>query len=220
MMIRTMKKLLSCIALFVLAAPALAQLATLDDDERAVLAAAIEQTRLQGNEKWVMVDNDVATFQCGGDTTINVGGCGGMRRKTQSVEEVMAWLQNQLPDVGADVLANFRTRTEFPATVGKPLPLHVEQVLWGKTGDRKRGIVAGTAPRGNPDYLFNVSRVGFDPAHREALAYVAGVSWADATRQYAEYVHLRNADGKWTVQGRARVWHLSARSPDAAKPGR
>lgn len=220
MTLSIMHKARACIvlALFV-AAPALAQVATLDDDELAVLAAAIEQTRLKGNEKWVMVEDDAATFQCGGATMINVGGCGGMRRKTQTIDEVMAWLQNQFPDASAMVLANFRTKTEFPATVHRPLPLKVPQVVWGRVGEKKKGVVAGgPLPKGNPDYLFNVSRVGFDPQHHEGLAYVAGVSWTDRERQYAEYVYLRNADGKWTVAKQVRVWHLGAGSPDARNP--
>lgn len=207
----TLRSCLACVALVLTAASANAQVASIDEDERAVLASVIAQTRLQGNEKWVMVEDEVATFQCSATAMINVGGCGGMRRKTQPEEEVMEWLREQFPAASPELLADFRTKVQFPATIRRPLPLDVKQVLWGRIDEKKRGVVAGgPLPKGNPDYLFSVSRVAFDPPHREALAYVAGVSWTDPERQYGEYVYLRSAEGQWSIAARARVWRLSA----------
>jgi hypothetical protein len=202
----------ACISMGLACATAWGQGASLDNDERAVLAAALAETRLKGDEKLLLVADETANFRCDGKSMINAGGCSGMRNKEQRTEDVMVWLHETFPRASPELLTDLRIKSEYPATVARPLPVPVKQLIWGRTGGDSFGVISGepmTKQQGDPDYLITVSRVGFDSKHAEALAYIGAMSWKTAALSYGEYVYLRKAGDRWTLEGRARMWGLS-----------
>jgi len=198
------------------------QAARIGDDEMAVLGQMIEATHVKGGEQWFLVANDTANFRCDAKHMINVGGCnGGMRDKAQKPEEVMAWLHDQFPAAAPELLADFRQKSDFPATVGRPFAIPVKQTLWGPK-DGQGGVIAGEPVKkelGPPDYLIAVSRVGFNSDHSEALAYLGAMSWKDPKLSGGEFIYSHKVNGQWAVDKVARTWHLSPQAAPAAPSG-
>lgn len=192
------------------------QEAKLADDEMAVLGQMIATTHVKGGEKWFLVANDTANLRCDAKHMIDVGGCnGGMRSKSQTPEEVMGWVKESFPGAGPDLLADFRSKNDFPATVSRPFPIEVRQTLWGRK-DKDWGVVGGEPMKkdlGAPDYLITVSRVGFNTDHSEALAYLGAMSWKDPKLSGGEYIYAHKVEGKWAVEKVAPTWHLGSGSP-------
>ena len=187
---------------------AVAQTVSLDDSEQLVLAKAIA-ARLKGSEKWLLIANDTATLRCDGKSMMDVAGCnGGMRTKEQRPEDILAWLHEQFPQASPELLVNFRVKSEYPATVGRPFPLALKQVIWGRVGDGWGTIGGEALPKDNPDYLIIVSRAGFDPGKSEALVYVGAMSWESSKLSYGEYLYLVKGAESWSVAGRARMWDM------------
>ena len=56
--------------------------------------------------------------------------------------------------------------------------------------------------------LINVSRVGLNEAHTQALVYIGVAAWTGADRAGGEYVLLRKRSGSWSVGGRAKKWDM------------
>ena len=127
-----------------------------------------------------------------------------MRTRDQPIEQVFLWLRGEFPQVSDEVLANFRVRGDIRSKITQPLPLPVKQFLWGP-------IAGGDEPpkeMGNPDLAINVSRVGFNKAHTQALTYIGTASWSGVERAYGEYVFLVKARGSWSVAGKSRMWDM------------
>jgi hypothetical protein len=168
----------------------------LDADERAVLAGLVAG-RLGDDPGPVMLEDHTATFLCSRSLpdVIQFDGCSGLRTRAASPSEVIAQLRSAWPDAG-DALADFASKGEVAARIHEPLAIPVQQEL--------RGYGEG-GPREHVDASVKVSRVGFDAARSDAVAFVA-VRSRHRGRSSAEYVHLqRSPDGRWTVIGRTRV---------------
>ena len=191
-------------AALAIGSPAMAQVASLDEEEGSVLAVAI-QPRLNGREGWLLIYGETASFRCDSGQKSYVqfaDGCSGMRTAQDSIEKVLLRLRSDFPKMSDEVLAEFRSRADRASRVGGPLPLATKQVIW-------RSEVADPPPEmGSPTLAITVSRVGFNKAHTQALAYVGSTSWSGAERAYGEYIFLSKADAKWLVVGTSRVWDL------------
>jgi hypothetical protein len=185
----------------------MAQSASLNDGEMMVLASAINETRLKGEEKYLLIAAETANFRCDGTSTIDFDGCnGGMRAKEQSVEDVLGWVRDQFPSASPELLFDFRVKNQNSAKIERPLPLKAKQTIWGRGG-----FVGGDSlPKDSTsaDYLITVSRVGFDSSKMEALAYVGAMSWESSRLSFGEYIYLRKEKESWKVAGRARMWDL------------
>jgi hypothetical protein len=199
---------LLCTGMALAATHAAGQAAALGDDERSVLSAAIS-ARLTPVEKRIGIFNDTASFRCDGSYVMKAGGCnGGMRTKDQPVEGIISWLAQRFPGIGPRALQDFRTRNESSAAVARLLELNAKQSLL----DQNWHAIAGEAlpEKGAPlDAAFLVSRVGFDPDGKEAVAYVGGIGWGESKQAYGEYLHLRKEAGRWKVVGHAPVWSMN-----------
>jgi hypothetical protein len=192
------------------ATPASAQTASLTDDERDVVAAAISATRLSQGEHWLIIVNDTASFRCDGNHTVKAGGCnGGMRTQDQSTEDVIAWLAQMFPEVGLDVLADLRIKNQHAATVSRLLEIDAQQSLMSFAGN---AIAGESLQAGSPDALVTVSRVGFNRNKTEAIVYVGGIGMNGSKLSYGEYLRLVRINGRWGIVGRARMWDLGKHS--------
>jgi hypothetical protein len=201
-MIRQLVLVAACIA-----SPAWAQTASLTDDERAVLSSAIAATRLVHGERWLIIVNDTASFRCDGNHTVKAGGCnGGMRTKDQSPDDVISWLSQMFPGIGPDLLADFRIKNQYGATVSRLLNIEARQSLMGFDGNAIAGESLQAA--GTPNALVAVSRVGFSLDKSESLAYVGGFGMSGSKLSYGEYLYLRKTEGRWRIAGHAPMWDL------------
>jgi hypothetical protein len=167
----------------------------LDADERAALAAALA-SRLGPGMSQVMLERHTATFLCSRSLPdlIQFDGCSGMRRHGESAQEVIAKLRRAWPDASPAALDDLAAKGDMRARVGEPLAISPRQEL--------RGYGEGASP--GVDASIKVSRVGFDASRREAVAFVAARSRKRAD-SFAEYVHLRRDNGRWTVVGRMPI---------------
>jgi hypothetical protein len=166
----------------------------LDEDERAVLAAALAQ-RLAGSSGPVMLEDHTANFLCSRSLpdVMQFDGCSGLRRPHETPQEVVAKLRRAWPGVSDAALADLATKGDQRARIEEPLELGVPQVL--------RGYGEGASGE-RVDASIKVSRVGFDAARREAVAFVAVRSKGRST---AEYLRLERSASGWTVTGRTAV---------------
>lgn len=182
-----------------------AQTASIGDDERSVLSAAISATSLVHGEKWLIIVNDTASFRCDGNHSIKAGGCnGGMRIQDQTTDDVISWLGQMLPGIAPDLLVDFRVKNQHGATVSRLLDIKARQSLMGFDGN----AIAGESLQGarTVDAMVAVSRAGFSLDRKESLVYVGGIGMIDSTLSHGEYLYLRNTDGRWKIAGSARMW--------------
>ena len=181
----------------------------MSDEERAAAGAAITQTLVRTTDKLFMVTDTTASFSCTPDPNRmirTVDGCSGMRARDEYPEQVFIWLQTVIPEVSGDTLSDFRLKSELTSKLEGALPVAVKQILWGPSRTKEWPPEVGT-----PDLLINVSRVGLNEAHTQALVYIGVAAWTGADRAGGEYVLLRKRSGTWSVAGRARKWDMGAK---------
>lgn len=166
----------------------------LDAEERAVLSALLAD-RLKGSGT-VALENRTATFLCSRSLPdlVQFDGCSGMRNRNESAQDVVARLRRAWPAASEAALADLVAKTERRARIDEPLVIPARQVL--------RGYGEGGGSEAT-EATVKVSRVGFDAARNEAVAFIAVRSRGGST---AEYVRLtRSAGGSWRVAERLRT---------------
>ena len=176
----------------------------LANEERAVLESALE-ARGVGKAHRVIIADRTATLSCSlsPEELIQLEGCSGMRAPQETPEQLAARLKRSL-GAADETVADLRSKSEKDVAVGKPFKLAAKQTLWGPREGAKRSNLF------KPDVAVSVSRVGFNKARTQALAYVATMSWTDPKGSFGEYLLLEKSRGKWAIAKRMRVWELTA----------
>lgn len=171
-------------------------------EEQAVLTAALE-ARGAGRAGRLLIADRTATFACDlpPDAVVQLDGCSGMRPREESPARVLARLRTSL-GASDPALADLRAKSMRSVTIDKQFRLPARQVIWGPGAGKSRRHVAA------PDLAIAVSRVGFDAQKKQAVAYVATISWKDPAGSFGEYLLLDRRQGNWTVARRLRVWEM------------
>jgi hypothetical protein len=168
----------------------------LDADERAVLAAAVGD-RLGADKGPILLEDHTATFLCSRSLpdVMQFDGCSGLRHRDESPPDVIAKLKRAWPDVSDATLADLLAKGDMRALIDEPLAIPAQQVL--------RGYGEG-GPSERVDASVKVSRAGFDPGRREAVAFVA-VRSKERGRSFAGYVRLERKTEGWVVTAHTPV---------------
>ncbi len=179
----------------------------LDDDELAVLAAAVQQIHLSDTPRWFMLADHTISFACesGKAAGFLLGDCSGMRTHDQTPNEVLAWVRERIPSVTRELTDDLGKCAGNAVQINRSLPLAVRQVIWGPTS-----TTAFPEGLGSPDFALYPSRVGFNSGRTAALVYLGVMNWTDTSKSFGEYVYLVKTEGRWTTKGRARTWQLGS----------
>src|SRR5258708_7691911 len=93
--------------------------------ELRVVAPPIKQLHLPPKPRWFMLANLTATFECDPPVKngMNLGGCGGMRTRDKTVDEVLQRITLKMPGVGSELAADLKSKNLSPSRIEQPLPL-------------------------------------------------------------------------------------------------
>ena len=191
------------------ALPAWGGIASMGDEERLAAGAAVAHTLMRAPDKLHMVADTTASFSCTPDPNRMIraaDGCSGMRSRDESPEHVLIWLQTAMPQVSRETLSDFRVKSELATKLEGAFPVPIKQILWGPLGTKENSSEVA-----KPDLVVNVSRVGLNVAHTQALLYIGVAAWTDPDRAGGEYVLLKKDAGRWSVAARAKKWETLAK---------
>ena len=184
---------------------AIADAPAVDDDEYAVLAAAVTQTQLSSAPRWFLLVDRTTTLECPTvrDRT-RLGPCDGMRKPEDTTETVFERLRAALPEFPRSTWVDLVRKSVRPSTLMRTLPVETRHILWN----------AGPTPPeelktlGPPAFALYLSRVGFAEQRNNAVVYLGVLHWTEASRTAGDYVYLVKRSTGWSVAGRSRVWQL------------
>ena len=167
----------------------------LDADERAVLAVVLAD-RLGSEVASVAIENRTATFLCSRSLPdlVQFDGCSGMRKASESPQDVIARLRAAWPHASDAALSDLLAKTDVRARIEEPFAIPARQVLRGYGEPAAGEAIAIT---------IKLSRGGVAPGRNEAVAFVA---WRSRGRAAAEYIRLtRGPTGNWAIVDRMRA---------------
>jgi hypothetical protein len=179
-------------------------------DEYAVLGAVLERVHMRSSKQWVLVASSTATFACNPpvENGASLGGCSGMRIADESPEQRLSSVRSAIPKVSAQLAADFLMKNQQSVILSRALPASVRQWLW------MPGTNGASPFAGDQELAFYPSRVGFNAAHTEALAYCGVMHQTDISKSVGRYFYLKEARGHWVIVGQTDVWALAGGRPN------
>jgi hypothetical protein len=173
-------------------------------DEYDVLGAVLGSVHARNSNGWILVGSRTATFACNPpvDNGGSVGGCSGMRVATESPEQALRAVRSAIPNVSAELAANFLKQNQQSVTLSRTLPGGVKQWFWAP------GTKAGSPFPGDQELAFYPSRAGFNSSHTEALVYCGVTHQTDASKSVGRYFYLKHDHGEWVIEAHTDVWSL------------
>ncbi|MGN6481284.1 hypothetical protein [Luteibacter sp.] len=163
-------------------------------DGYAVAAAVLRSAYPAEATKIVLLGTHTATFACNpaADVGIVIGGCSGMSRVDVAQDDLLDWIQGQLPGVDDELRQRLVAEAQVSSVIDRRLPTDIPQYA---------PAAPGNAPvTGDPEFAFYMSRPAISRDGKRALIYVGLIFWKNHTvGSHGSYYYLEKRE-QWTVK--------------------